>query len=171
MTAVILAPGPSLAGLTYTPLADVVIGVNRASVAHAVDVWACLDFSLLKEETRNVLGKPKLWTGAETWRTAEAWCGLELATTSDAMRVFFPVNTRAAWTLYTTTTALVFAAWVGAERIDVYGADMEGTKGFDAKDRGGNRSSMRWASERVIFAEVMEMLKARGVTVVRQEAN
>lgn len=166
MTAVVLCPGPSLARLTAAPAADLTIGVNRATTAFACDVWAALDYPLIRDQHAAVIGTPALLTRAQTWTDIGRHLPLALAGTADALRGAFPVA-GCAWDRFTATTAIVYAASAGATRIDVYGADMAGTAGFDAADAGENRDAGRWGAERVIFDRLTDVLSGRGVSVNR----
>jgi hypothetical protein len=166
MTAAVLAPGPSLS--KHLPLRDgydLTIGVNRAALAAPCGVWACLDYPVIRDQWQNVAGSPLLLTRKQTWEDIGKHCGLKLAAITDDYRSFVPTDI--GWTLYTCTSAIVFAALKGATRIDVYGADMTGTGGFDAEDTGENRSEARWASERVVFDKLVAALGERRVVVNR----
>lgn len=172
MHAVVLSPGPSLAnlpapppGCRVDPTAGLTICVNRAALRFGSDVWACLDYPVIRDHGPMVLDKPLLLTRRQTWQDIGHRCGMTLATTTDDMRAFFPPEL--GWTLYTVMSAIVYAALRGATRIDLYGADMHGTEGYDAEDKGENRSPARWKTEREILDKVTAEMAKRGVEVRR----
>ncbi len=166
MTAALLCPGPSLCQ-TYPGYGgfDLVIGVNGTAASYRVDVWAACDYPMLRDYFGLVIGRPKVLTRDQTWTDLRGRTGLKLATTTDVLLSYVPSDKGA--TLYTATSALVFAARAGATEISVYGADMKGEGGFKEGDAGENRTEARWQSERVVFAKVVEWLAGRGVEVRR----
>lgn len=166
MTAAILCPGPSLCQ-TYPGYGgfDLVVGVNRVPTSYRSDVAAACDYPLLRDNAARFIGRPKVLTRQQTWDDLKGRTGLQLAMTTDALLSFVPAGI--GFSLYTATSAIAFAARIGATEISVYGADMTGTAGFDAEDTGENRSDARWASEVVVFHKTFEWLASRGITAKR----
>lgn len=67
MTVALLCPGPSLARTFDDDFAGIRVGVNRAAVGFRCDLWAALDYPMLRDEQDNVLGTPELLTRRQTW--------------------------------------------------------------------------------------------------------
>jgi hypothetical protein len=176
-SAAILCPGPSLSRTYSGQPADLLIGVNRAALAYGCDVWAALDYTSdgkgvqpggIIRWRKDVIGNPVLLTTrtslAALARRGEPWGGQ--AVTVEEFAGFVPLQI--GWTLYSMTAAVVYAAWRGAKRIDLYGCDWAGTADHDGVMAGGNRSAERWSSERTICeSKLFPALKERGIEVTR----
>lgn len=175
MRITLLCPGPSLARLADVPPADLTIGVNRAAIRYAVDVWAALDhWSVNDGGIRNwcgqVIGSPLLLSTRASLKVVAQrtpWRGPTFAV--EDYRDWMPPTNPGRWTLFSATCALVYAGWRGATRIDVYGADMMGTQDYDGAQAGARRDEGRWKSERVIWATTVAQLNERGIEVIRHE--
>jgi hypothetical protein len=170
MRAVLLCPGPSLARLTCVPDSELSIGVNRAATAFAVGVWACCDLPAIEQWHEQVIGSPTLVCGQEAWDNLRdrkiTWRGETCFSAS--MASYCPPGMN--WTMFSSTVALIHAAFRGATQIDVYGCDWAGTADFDGVQAGKNRSPDRWKLEREIWQNVLvPWLAARGVTITRHQ--
>lgn len=197
----ILAPGPSLSGYAPGDFDGLIIGVNRAAVAFACDVWVCLDWTSASGQAgvlaigRDVIGSPMLATTRASIESQSrhgfVWRGPQLA-----LGDLFPKPRR--WTipigacarasggagageikipadpepptppegflLYSMGAAMVLAARCGAKAVEIFGCDWAGGDGFDAADRGEDRTPARWARERgVIEQKIGPWLNERGV--------
>jgi hypothetical protein len=156
--AVVLATGPSLKlydGDHHGP----VIALKRAACAYAADYAAILDGPTLKRLDAHLIGSPRVLTrGDQAHRTTRPvlivedmaeWCPLPFAE-------------------YTATAALVLAGYVGAEEVDVYGADWTDEPDWDGVEiPEQNRGPQRWERERRLWGEVTDWLGARGIEVTR----
>jgi hypothetical protein len=162
MKALLLCPGPSLAGFDdSTP--GYRVGVNRAAVGYRCDTWAALDYPTIRDQQATVIGSPLLFTRRQTWLDVRGQLRLrEIRLVED---LACPVK---GWDLLTATTSLVLLADMGAKTIDVYGADWApDALDFDGKGGGENRSAERFARERETWTALCEWLAGRGVTVTR----
>ncbi len=65
MTAIVLCPGPSLAGYKPQP-ADLTVAVNRAALMFACDAWAALDYPMIRDHLATIAGAPTLLTQQQT---------------------------------------------------------------------------------------------------------
>lgn len=161
MNTVLLCPGPSLA--RYQPIGTpvVTVGVNRAATLHRCDVWAATDWPLIVR-TRP-LGQPILFTITATRdalaRKQQTWPWLVV--THDGIAGRTVCNRLHPWTRFTATAALAYLAWLGATRIDVYGADMHGTQDWDGEHAGEYRTDTRWAEERAIWDRTVADINAK----------
>lgn len=165
-SATILCPGPSLAMVSNPATSDLLIGVNRAATRFRCDVWAVGDWPLIRNERRNVIGTPRLFTSSAsaTWlqgggpwpAEVEEW---EWFLGGDGL----PVSA----TSYSSLAAVWYAVARGAKTISVYGADMAGTLDFDDVAGGENRTETRWDRERRFWGEMIEQTQRCGVTVAR----
>lgn len=164
MNAAILCPGAPPPP-DWRDCIDLTIAVNRAATAHRCDVFAALDFPLVKKIGAEVLGSPILLTKRASahslTRHDMAWCGEVVAIES----LDYPESS--AWKLYSLPSAIVYAATSGADSIKVYGAVWAGTADWDGEQAGGDRSPERWTRERNIFEGLVEQLKGRGVILER----
>ncbi len=174
MKSALLCPGPSLTRFPGRRGYDLLIGVNRAPIAFACDVWACGDWPLYckiendREIQAQVIGSPLWFTAAnsaeEVWERHTRWRG--------EVRTFESIDPGIAgidWDFFTFTAAIGYAAWRGATTIDVYGADWSGVKDFDGAAGASpeNRTGDRWTQERWMFGVMQSELKARGVVLER----
>lgn len=162
MNATLLCPGPSLANYAGQGQ-GIVVGVNRAVVAHACDVWAACDRPLISSV--KPLGHPVLFT-IEATRASLAKRGHVTATiTHDDLVDGIVENGRHPWTRYTATAALQYLAWSGATHIDVWGANWAGNLDWDGhRSPSDCRTTQRWDEERRIWDGV---IKANGLKVTR----
>jgi hypothetical protein len=169
MNARVLCPGPSLACYAPEDFAGLLIGINRASIAHRTDVWACGDYPAVAEFGPAVLGSPLLLTAASTDAATRCrgftWPGQIFE--FERLQSFIASSDALDWPFLTFSIAIVYAAFRGAKRIDVYGADWEGAEDFDGKLAGLNRSPARWQAERGLFARLKIEMDRRGITLER----
>jgi len=167
MTAAILCPGPSLVRSVPAP-ADLTIAVNRAIAFSSADVWAAGDIPMLCEDRPNIIGRPELFTAANTAAYLRdhgpAWRGkvTEFESLFDYLN-----SSNLSWTLFTFTAAIVFAAHAGAKLIEIFGCDWTGQSDYDGWAKAGNRTDERWKLEREIYARLTDSLAARGIEVKR----
>jgi hypothetical protein len=164
MIAALLCPGPSLARLTDLPKVDVVCCVNRAAIRWPCDVWAAIDQHLTKRIWRQVIGKPILLTnrleGGEVIRKG-FWPVDRLAFTDDLR-----TERCAGWSLRSATSAVVYLAERGAERIDVYGCDLAGDADWDGiRPSGAIRDAGRWNDEGATWAALTQRFNLHRVTL------
>lgn len=167
MHGVILAPGPSLAALSEVPTCDFSVAINRAALRLGVSAWACCDLPAIEQWHPDVIGSPVLIAGMEAIDNLRdrkvVWRGEVFD-----RRVMLDYCPHALnWVMFSSTTALIYAAYKGATTIDVYGADNEGTADWDGTQAGKNRSIDRWTLERGLWRGLSEWLAEHGVTVNR----
>ena len=168
MTAGVLCPGPSLARQLPEPGEfALTIGVNRAVQFARCDYWAMLDGHTFGIVTR-ILGSPKLICTHGTFA--------RLARKKPAARALGYLDTdkislrddMAPWRKWGMTTGIAAAAHLGAKRIEVRGADWDGTTDFDGyRDQHQSRTPERWERERGDFEALRKVLAGRGVRVER----
>lgn len=160
----ILCPGPSLANLAAKPAADVTIAVNRAALRFACDVWAAMDYPMIRKNVGAVLGEPIILTRRQTWEDVSHRCPRQdVRLVEDIEDV--PASLR--WQIKTMTCAMVYAFKQGATRIDLWGCDLKGVEDYDGKLAGEDRSDKRWSDEARDLAALIEWMKADGVEVIR----
>lgn len=166
----LLCPGPSLRLYPGREGYDRIIGVNRAAMSVEVDTWAATDWISeganrapggIKHWQDQVIGTPLLLTNADSLSSLTShgipWRGE--AKTTDSLTA--TLGSSAGWTLYSATSAVVYALNAGARTLDCYGMDWSGTLDFDGVNAGGNRTDARWDSERGIFRMLTELLKGK----------
>lgn len=160
MYAAVLCPGPSLARTWPGDRPyDLRIGVNRAAVAFQCDYAAVLDSPLLRAIGRAFRGDPRLLTRGAHRPKYSTRPG------PDVESLPCPVRQ---WDLFTATAALVLAAQLGAELIDVYGADWTpNAPDFDGVNVAERRTAERFEKEREVWADVVAWLAARNCHVAR----
>lgn len=174
----ILSCGPSLNLYPGPDGYDSVITVNRAALKFASDVWCANDWIYeedgyplggVKNLAASVIGNPVLLTGknsAESLaRHGIPWRG-ETVTIESWWADYQPRTL--GWSIFSATTALGYAAHLGAKEIDAFGFDWSGTADADGVVACRNRTDERWKQEREIFEATAGMLKERGVSVVRR---
>ena len=172
MKAAVLCPGPSLGACKLRAGFDLVIGVNRAVNFAACGYWSLSDGARVFNDSRPI-GMPVLITSrsmhTDMARTAPESRNHDYLDLYDiATRYpFKPID----WALFSTTTAIVASAYLGAKSIDVYGADMAGTLDFDGHHADHyQRDDDRWRREAGILGQVKAMLARDGISVQRIEA-
>lgn len=164
MNATLLCPGPSLSKYNGQG-AGMIVGVNRAAEAHACDVWAATDHTLIRR--CNPIGTPILLTIRATRdslaRRGRPWPYLVVTHSGVAGQTV--TNKHHPWTRYTATAALYYLAWSGATRVDVYGCDRSGADDWDGQNHESNtRTEDRWRAEREIWDGI---IKRTGIEVHR----
>jgi hypothetical protein len=173
MNAAILCPGPSLAKwpdsmLMAYPLR---IAVNRAVHRAPCTQWVMAD---LNPFTQDPPATPlPIWTSESIVGFYPP--GLATAYETLGQRHPFLVNTYSPdgvvdWRSFSSTAALIVAAHLGAEVIDVYGADWTNEPDFDGKsiNQGPHeRAPERWKAERQIWDAVGGYLTSLGISVNR----
>jgi len=169
MRAQILCPGPSLPAAPSRDGYDVVLGVNRAVGVAPCDYWVMLDGALVWRISRPV-GHPvivcshsmhkELWDNYLDSRDHK-WL--------DAMSFKDKYCTSMEWAIFSATTAVICAASLGATQIDMWGADMAGTREFDGPmPERATRNEARWEREARILDRISNHLWTRGVKVERK---
>ena len=169
MTTRILCPGPSLARYQADDFAGVVIGVNRAAVAHCCDYWVAGDDLAVAKIGQNVLGRPLLFTTGDVLGQIRdgrlAWTG-QVRRWEELYEELPP--SPPAWTLFSLTAAIALAAWLRFDRIEIFGCDWTIAGDFDGDvSTISGRSEQRWAHERERYDALCVRLAARGVSVIR----
>lgn len=170
MNAAILCPGPSLASLSTVPAADLVIGVNRAALRFACTDWCCCDLPAIEQWHESVIdgqrGAPTLISGMEAVDNLRDRKVIWRGEVFDRRRMLDYCPHEINWVMFSFTTAIVYAGYREAKRIDIYGCDWKGTADFDGAEAGKNRSDERWELERAIVARrLVPWLAERGVEV------
>jgi len=166
VTAAVLAPGPSLAGLGACPAGDLVLSINRAGLRFPSDWWAAADYPMVKWHGPAVLGTPNLLTRRDTAETLRERAARfpEVAFIEDVpMEHGCPP-----WQGKTLTCAMAFAFAWGAQAIDIFGADMEGYRDWDGVAAGEDRTLKRWEQERAEFGALADWMRQRGCAVTRK---
>lgn len=165
----ILCPGESLA--EHKPeAAHLTIAVNRAALAFECDVWAAMDYPMIRDNWRDVRGYPTLLSRRQTiediGRQPER---LHRFNGVIAVEDVVPKLQPPTETFLTASFALMYAVERGAMKIKVYGADWYGTKDYDGIEAGENRTEDRWAKERHEWEDVLlPWLTEQGVKVERK---
>lgn len=166
MNAVLLCPGPSLAALDALPPCDVSMAVNRAALRfHGIDWWATLDYPTVKWHKDQVTA-PNLLSIRQT--ITDLGCRLQQfrqILAFEDIADFCPPDLKAQ--TFSATAGLVGLAYLGAKRIDVYGADWQGMADWDGKEAGENRKDERWAREAYLWNGIVHYLAGQGVEVHR----
>ncbi len=163
MVVAILNPGPSLANLLTLPKCDLSIAVNRAALRFECNIWAATDYPMIRDYQVFAMGNPKLLTRRQTWTDIKHRVRLPLAGIVDDLALNVPAN----WLAKTMTCAMAYAYAWGAHRIELYGCDWAGTKDFDGKEAGENRTDARWEAEKSEAGMLIEWLASRKVEVKR----
>lgn len=156
-------------------LPETVIGVNRAAILFPCTVWACCDLPAIEQWHEQVLGTPLLIAGMEAidnlrdrkranGEAGEFWRGRQFD-----RRVMLDCPHVLDWVMFSATTALVYAGYIGATEIDVYGADWApDAPDCDGVAAGKNRSAARFELEAAIWTNrIVPWLSERGVRVTR----
>lgn len=168
MKAAILCPGPSVKMFGGREGYSLTVGVNRAPLWYAVDVWAATDYPTVERFGGDVIGTPALLTSPEatSWFRDHAgpWRGvtIELQTLHEFLN-----PSLIDWPLFSFTAAIVYSAAKGAIEIECFGVDWSGTADADGREAGGNRSIDRWLLESRLFAALQTWLAARKVQLMR----
>lgn len=160
MNVSILCPGPSLC--QENNFDDVIIGINRAAIMRAVDYWVALDWvngigdgGIINWHKR-VLGFPDIVTSIDSRdslkRRGFSWPA-SILSIEESWKILDPTKYR--FSLYSATSAIVYAVYLGATKINIYGMDMQGTKDADGIEAGSNRSDERWKMESEILHNVI----------------
>jgi hypothetical protein len=165
MTAVILAPGPSLALLASPPPSDLLIGINRAGLAFHCDVVAISDYPLFKKVDDHLLGRPNLLSKQDTLATLKG--RLDRFPEVFAAEEIQGVPLTLQWRWKTLTCAMAFAFYRGAKSIDIYGCDWSGTLDYDGTEAGEDRTDRRWNEERACAEDLMRWMGERNCPVTR----
>jgi hypothetical protein len=169
-SAVVLCSGPSIE--QFTGSADLLIGVNRGAILKPCTHWVCLDRCAqadtdpaggLRGWADQVQGTPHLLTKRETVRSCP-WRG-ETSIVEDWWKDYEPGTL--GWSIFSATTAVMWAAHMGATQIEIYGMDLAGKEDADGVNPSSTRSDAQWERQRETLAGITEWLKAKGVEVVR----
>jgi len=163
VNAVLLCPGPSLFDVRIGELdRKTIIAVNRAAIISRVgaDWWAVSDWPMARDNRHVLVGRPQ-WFAP---RDIMSRLGINGVAMEDLQ---YPTACA-----YTACRALVLAHRLGAERIDVYGADWTDEPDADGVTfTGNNRDARRWKVERETWDAVSLWLQGQGVTVNRVVRN
>jgi len=171
-TVTILCPGPSLAN---APQVDgIVYGINRAAILRPVTHWVALDWISdlpgggIINWALQVQGSPELITSKNSkeslLRKGFKW-PTPITEIESSWNYLDPHKNR--FSIYSATSALVYAASMGAKRIDIYGMTMAGTQDADGIVAGYNRTPARWEMESQIVSNLIAILNERGIEVRR----
>jgi hypothetical protein len=168
MRVALLCPGPSLAAYPGRSGFDLVLGVNRAAIAHGCDVWVACDVPCVRQHMEAVQGMPLLLTGMESSGTLDTDHPRYRGPITDIRPLLTFCDPGWSWQSFSASCAFVYAVAQGATRIDLWGADWSGTADHDGAEAGQNRSPERWQWERNIFLNLLfPWAESRGITVVR----
>lgn len=164
MIAAVLCPGPSLVR-TWPQPADVVLAVNRAAIAFPSDYWVALDYPLIREHTP--IGSPALVTQQATFDSlAQRKQNPKTVVLVESLFDFYP--RKMGWTRLTFSVAVVFAAYLGATAINVYGADWTSEPDFDGVQLESNqRHADRWVKEKALWDCLAYWLKQNDIALTR----
>lgn len=164
----LLSAGPSLRK-TFDPDAGhtVRIGVNSAVELCECEWWAAGD--MLAIQKIKPVGRPGIYTKRTTLdrmetRFPDLLDGRPTLTWADAVDGLGSMP--AGWSVYSATAALVLAAHLQAESVDVFGVDMEGDLDHAGR-QGENRSENRWSNERNVWNQMVRWVESLGVAVTR----
>jgi hypothetical protein len=162
--AAILLPGPSLAQLEIVPRGvDVVIGVKRAAVRFVCDWAVVLDIPDLITYADRLIARPHLLTRAKYRPKYTSLPGTNFEELGDYCPVLLVEN--GSWA---SAASLALAGYLGAKRIDAYGADFNSDREWDGHQSAEpNYTSERWARELKQWNAVADWLAGRGVEVSR----
>jgi hypothetical protein len=165
-TAAVLCPGPSTTSFQDSSRYDLVIGVNRAAALHACQYWVALD-----AETHDIVfpvGTPELVCKPSIYARSR-YRGRLRHVSSDALVGFLPGD----WWNYSSTVAIVYAAWRGCSKIEVFGMDWGGVADWDGWTAAGDgdRGKDRWEAEALLYSEIAAHLNNRLVVVTRSKEN
>jgi hypothetical protein len=180
MKVAILCPGPSIRffrGGAYSQL----IGVNRAVLLYRCDWWAVSDRQIIFQAFDDGIDyQPKIFTRSDNKKHMAAsgrpvvreyfnQCHKKWYEDPDLKPRFQNVGEhKCNWPLFTATAAIVLAKRLGAKQIDIYGADMRGTRDFDGfEGEGYNRTEDRWDTERTILNRLTAWMADHGTTIRR----
>lgn len=160
----ILCPGLSLAQFTQQPGEyDVLIGVNRAAGFKPCDYWVMLDYETFARS--EPIGWPTIVTRGGIYRAlVRAFPDAKKHPFINAKLYDGPIAQR--WKAFSSTTALMFAAHLGATRIDCFGMDWEGLSDWDGMPHAG-RDPERWEREMKLWEGLVRWLANRNVEVSR----
>jgi hypothetical protein len=170
LNAAILCPGPSLQSCGAIS-ADVTIGINRAASFVPCDWVAAVDYPVVTQ-WGDSFGGAKWLTNQNSIthleREKHPWAWREHVTT-DFLRRNFHDTRDFPWTIFSFTSALVFAAYLGATTVEIYGADWAGVADWDGVESAepGKRDEQRWDGERKLFHKVESWMQSKGITVTR----
>lgn len=147
---IILCSGPSLA-LVDQALAEAkaagetpqVLAVHRAAVLKPCDVWVCMDIGHAAQGdepargvrglAKDIQGTPRLLTTPDTaGKLKPGEWSADVLKDPDFWSLYD--RTRIGWTNFSSTTAVAYAAHLGAQRIDVFGMDLGGTVDADGAE-------------------------------------
>jgi hypothetical protein len=160
----VLCPGPSLREAWRSKWAgqyDKVIAVNRAAIGYQCDWWVFLDAWIFC--SFGLPYKPQIFTTRacaskikRTGDNTDRFMGHD-RTWVDDCRPNGPVGGN--WSTYSSTTALMLAATLGAKELRLFGADMTGTREYDNYPTDKfTRDESRWKRERELFETVTGFL-------------
>ncbi len=163
MRIAILSCGPSLVRYPGRDGFSLVIGVNKAVVAHSIDWWSVGDILTVGRLYPALNYAPLIWTHTEEmrkivgrfgWIDGQTYRRCELAPNR--------------WSMYSATAALMLAKKLGATVVECFGCDMSGELSWDGQpEPTANRSPERWACERIVFEKTRNVLEEAGIEVIR----
>lgn len=162
MTTAILLAGPSLARLESAPDAELVIGVKRAAIRFPSDWCVVLDSPDLRAPWFADVTAPLLLTRRE-YRPKYTDRG---GTDCEALQALLP-HKPTKWGCFSSSAALVLAKFLGAESIDVYGADfgmgdtLAEFDGFVSPEQ--RYTPDRWEFERHVWDATIDALSLKVV--------
>jgi len=165
MNVAILLAGPSLAKLTAAPDADLLIGVKRAALRFPCDWCVVLDIPCLRSDWFRQVDAEQYLTRRDYRPKYTTRPGV----TCEEMELVYPPSTKAKhWNMFSSSASLVLAKFLGAKRIDVYGADFgqaENDAEFDGyRSPEARYTTDRWELERSVWDETTRLI---GIEVTR----
>ena len=167
MKAAVLCPGPSLPKEFDRTGYDHVIAVNRAALSTDADYIILPDDYTLGWLTANALRRrPVIVSSLHKYRQMIDSLWIALHSPFLERDIHWLEVPGYQWWTKSLTTALVLAAWMGADEIECVGVDWKGTKDFDGfTDSSQQRTDERWTKERLMARAVVAKLAEQGVTV------
>ncbi len=167
MRAAVLCPGYSLpAQYSGTLGHDLVIAVNRAVEFGSCDMWCCFDWKSFGRfdapSDLPIICRKDVW---QIGVKAGSKILNPLAMLIDPKAQDTPPDEDSRYT-WSSLGAVIGAYMFGANYIQMYGADMEGTRDFTMRE-GSMRGDNRWRKEKSSLASLMGWMAENGVVVER----
>lgn len=174
MRAAILSSGPSLATVYDESMAarfDVRIAVNSAAVLYYCDWWVALDAAACNTLYPSVIGQTRLLCyAADVGSLSGGAKAMRAMTDADLLGKHLPGSRWAV--MYSSLTALLLAYDLGADCVDVYGHDMEGSgDAVDPMATCRGRNVRRWEKEARLWNRLVSWVGERGMEVICHDRN
>lgn len=150
---------------------DTVIGVNKGPTIYPCDWWVFTDFRTYCEEWETILGNPRICCKRPASERIEAQlrgqAHIQFTVANSQGRVvrydeITPLPPKwpevCEWLSWSGCAALVFAASLKPEVIDVFGVDLNGNR--DLRDEENfTRSEARWSQEAALWERLLKWVR------------